>query len=46
MSESPASQAEQLRLKERLAKLRDLPLLRGVGVSGDNETSSKEVTGA
>ncbi|HWB55708.1 MAG TPA: acetyl-CoA carboxylase carboxyltransferase subunit alpha [Gaiellaceae bacterium] len=35
MSESPASQAEQLRLKERLAKLRDLPLLRGVGVSGE-----------
>jgi acetyl-CoA carboxylase carboxyl transferase subunit alpha len=26
---------EQLRLRERLAKLRDLPLLRGVGVSGE-----------
>jgi acetyl-CoA carboxylase carboxyl transferase subunit alpha len=29
------SQAEQLRLRERLARLRDLPLLRGVGVSGE-----------
>jgi acetyl-CoA carboxylase carboxyl transferase subunit alpha len=35
MAESPPSQAEQLRLRERLAKLRDLPLLRGVGVSGE-----------
>lgn len=35
MAESPSSQAEQLRLMERLAKLRDLPLLRGVGVSGE-----------
>jgi acetyl-CoA carboxylase carboxyl transferase subunit alpha len=26
---------EQLKLRERLAKLRDLPLLRGVGVSGE-----------
>src|ERR671936_349787 len=26
---------EQLRLRERLAKLRELPLLRGVGVSGE-----------
>ncbi|HSK16588.1 MAG TPA: acetyl-CoA carboxylase carboxyltransferase subunit alpha [Gaiellaceae bacterium] len=33
--ETPASQAEQLKLRERLAKLRDLPLLRGVGVSGE-----------
>jgi acetyl-CoA carboxylase carboxyl transferase subunit alpha len=33
--ESPAGQAEQLKLRERLAKLRDLPLLRGVGVSGE-----------
>lgn len=35
MAENPSSQAEQLRLMERLAKLRDLPLLRGVGVSGE-----------
>jgi acetyl-CoA carboxylase carboxyl transferase subunit alpha len=35
MTESPARQAEQLKLMERLAKLRDLPLLRGVGVSGE-----------
>jgi acetyl-CoA carboxylase carboxyl transferase subunit alpha len=34
-AESSPSQAEQLRLRERLAKLRDLPLLRGVGVSGE-----------
>ena len=35
MTETPASEVEQLKLKERLAKLRDLPLLRGVGVSGE-----------
>ena len=35
MTESPSTQAEQLKLRERLAKLRDLPLLRGVGVSGE-----------
>jgi acetyl-CoA carboxylase carboxyl transferase subunit alpha len=35
VTESPSSQAEQLRLRERLAKLRELPLLRGVGVSGE-----------
>ena len=35
MTDSPSTQAEQLRLRERLAKLRDLPLLRGVGVSGE-----------
>jgi acetyl-CoA carboxylase carboxyl transferase alpha subunit len=35
VTDSPSSQAEQLKLKERLAKLRDLPLLRGVGVSGE-----------
>jgi acetyl-CoA carboxylase carboxyl transferase subunit alpha len=35
VTESPSSQAEQLKLMERLAKLRDLPLLRGVGVSGE-----------
>jgi acetyl-CoA carboxylase carboxyl transferase subunit alpha len=35
VSESPSTQAEELKLRERLAKLRDLPLLRGVGVSGE-----------
>jgi acetyl-CoA carboxylase carboxyl transferase subunit alpha len=34
-AEPTPSQAEQLRLRERLARLRDLPLLRGVGVSGE-----------
>jgi acetyl-CoA carboxylase carboxyl transferase subunit alpha len=29
------SQVEQLHLRDRLARLRDLPLLRGVGVSGE-----------
>jgi acetyl-CoA carboxylase carboxyl transferase subunit alpha len=35
MTESTEGTAEQLRLRERLARLRDLPLLRGVGVSGE-----------
>src|SRR6187431_3472803 len=35
MTESAEGTAEQLRLRERLARLRDLPLLRGVGVSGE-----------
>ena len=35
MTESSSTQAEQLKLRERLAKLRELPLLRGVGVSGE-----------
>jgi acetyl-CoA carboxylase carboxyl transferase subunit alpha len=35
VTESPSTQAEQLKLRERLAKLRELPLLRGVGVSGE-----------
>jgi acetyl-CoA carboxylase carboxyl transferase subunit alpha len=34
-AESRAGMAEQLRLRERLAKLTDLPLLRGAGVSGE-----------
>jgi acetyl-CoA carboxylase carboxyl transferase subunit alpha len=32
-AEQTPSEAEQLRLRDRLARLRDLPLLRGVGVS-------------
>jgi acetyl-CoA carboxylase carboxyl transferase subunit alpha len=34
-TESREGTAEQLRLRERLARLRELPLLRGVGVSGE-----------
>jgi acetyl-CoA carboxylase carboxyl transferase subunit alpha len=34
-SERRPSAIEQLRLRERLAKLRDTPLLRGAGVSGE-----------
>jgi acetyl-CoA carboxylase carboxyl transferase subunit alpha len=34
-TESTEGTAEQLRLRQRLARLRDLPLLRGVGVSGE-----------
>src|ERR671922_2207874 len=34
-SERSPSEAEQLKLRDRLARLRDLPLLRGVGVSGE-----------
>jgi acetyl-CoA carboxylase carboxyl transferase subunit alpha len=35
MAEQSPSEAEQLKLRDRLARLRDLPLLRGVGVSGE-----------
>jgi acetyl-CoA carboxylase carboxyl transferase subunit alpha len=35
MTDHPGSQLEQLRLRERLAKLRELPLLRGVGVADE-----------
>jgi acetyl-CoA carboxylase carboxyl transferase subunit alpha len=34
-TESTEGTVEQLRLRERLARLRELPLLRGVGVSGE-----------
>jgi acetyl-CoA carboxylase carboxyl transferase subunit alpha len=34
-AERSQSEAEQLKLRDRLARLRDLPLLRGVGVSGE-----------
>jgi acetyl-CoA carboxylase carboxyl transferase subunit alpha len=34
-TDHPGSQLEQLRLRERLAKLRELPLLRGVGVADE-----------
>jgi acetyl-CoA carboxylase carboxyl transferase subunit alpha len=35
IEEGTQGAVEQLKLRERLAKLRDLPLLRGVGVSGE-----------
>jgi acetyl-CoA carboxylase carboxyl transferase subunit alpha len=35
MTEGTEGTLEQLRLRERLARLRELPLLRGVGVSGE-----------
>jgi acetyl-CoA carboxylase carboxyl transferase subunit alpha len=34
---------EQLRLRERLAKLRELPLLRGVGVSGEMARLQRQI---
>jgi acetyl-CoA carboxylase carboxyl transferase subunit alpha len=38
-----ATEAEQLKLRERLAKLRELPLLRGVGVSGALEQLERQI---
>jgi acetyl-CoA carboxylase carboxyl transferase subunit alpha len=35
--------AEQLKLRERLAKLRELPLLRGVGVSGEMARLQRQI---
>jgi len=37
------STAEQLRLRDRLARLRTLPLLRGVGVSGELERLQRQI---
>jgi len=34
---------EQLKLRERLAKLRELPLLRGVGVSGEMARLQRQI---
>jgi acetyl-CoA carboxylase carboxyl transferase subunit alpha len=34
-AERTSAEAEELKLRDRLARLRDLPLLRGVGVSGE-----------
>jgi acetyl-CoA carboxylase carboxyl transferase subunit alpha len=42
-AESTPGAAEQLRLRERLAKLRELPLLRGVGVSGALEQLERQI---
>src|SRR5918992_3084370 len=37
------SQLEQLRLRERLAKLRELPILRGVGVADEMERLRRQI---
>lgn len=42
-AESTPGAVEQLRLRERLAKLRELPLLRGVGVSGALEQLERQI---
>jgi acetyl-CoA carboxylase carboxyl transferase subunit alpha len=44
-AESTESLVEQLRLRERLAKLRELPLLRGAGVSGALEQLERQIEG-
>jgi acetyl-CoA carboxylase carboxyl transferase subunit alpha len=41
--ESSEGAVEQLRLRERLAKLRELPLLRGVGVSGEMARLQRQI---
>ena len=42
-AERTENAAEQLRLRERLARLRELPLLRGVGVSGALEQLERQI---
>jgi acetyl-CoA carboxylase carboxyl transferase subunit alpha len=42
-AEPRPGQVEQLRLRERLAKLRDLPLLGGVGVSGELSRLERQI---
>jgi acetyl-CoA carboxylase carboxyl transferase subunit alpha len=42
-TESSEGAVEQLRLRERLAKLRELPLLRGVGVSGEMARLQRQI---
>jgi acetyl-CoA carboxylase carboxyl transferase subunit alpha len=42
-AERPRGELEELRLRERLAKLRSLPLLRGVGVSGEMERLRRQI---
>src|SRR5439155_19600720 len=42
-AEGTQGAVEQLRLRERLAKLRDLPLLRGVGVSGEMARLQRQI---
>jgi acetyl-CoA carboxylase carboxyl transferase subunit alpha len=42
-TEPKPGQVEQLRLRQRLAKLRDLPLLGGVGVSGELSRLERQI---
>jgi acetyl-CoA carboxylase carboxyl transferase subunit alpha len=42
-AETGEGAVEQLRLRERLAKLRELPLLRGVGVSGEMARLQRQI---
>jgi acetyl-CoA carboxylase carboxyl transferase subunit alpha len=42
-AEGTQGAAEQLRLRQRLAKLRELPLLRGVGVSGEMARLQRQI---
>ena len=41
--EGTQGEAEQLKLRGRLAKLRELPLLRGVGVSGEMARLQRQI---
>jgi acetyl-CoA carboxylase carboxyl transferase subunit alpha len=43
IEESTQGAAEQLKLRQRLAKLRELPLLRGVGVSGELSRLQRQI---
>jgi acetyl-CoA carboxylase carboxyl transferase subunit alpha len=42
-AESPSGAEEQLKLRERLAKLRNVPLLRGVGISGELDRLQRQI---
>jgi acetyl-CoA carboxylase carboxyl transferase subunit alpha len=42
-TDNPGPQVEQLRLRERLAKLRELPLLRGVGVADEMARLQRQI---
>ncbi len=41
--ESPSGAEEQLKLRDRLAKLRNVPLLRGVGISGELDRLQRQI---
>lgn len=42
-ADSPSGAEEQLKLRDRLAKLRNVPLLRGVGISGELERLQRQI---
>jgi acetyl-CoA carboxylase carboxyl transferase subunit alpha len=42
-AESPSGAEEQLKLRERLAKLRNVPLLRGVGIAGELDRLQRQI---